>query len=126
SGFSMSTPNPPQMLELVRERMRQGDYKGAAEICGTILGQDPQQPDALHQMGMIHRRFGNIAAAINCHERALQARPNEAEYLNALGLAYRAASRVSDAIESFEAAIRADPVLVDAYVNVGQTHFARG
>lgn len=122
----MQPQSPPQMIEIALACARRGDYAGMADICRSILAREPNQPDALHCMGMLHRRTGDIAASVDCHERSVKGRPNNADYRNALGLAYRTASRAADAIDAFEAAIRIDPAFTDAYINVGQTHFSRG
>ncbi len=122
----MQPQSQPQLLEIALDCARRGDFAGMAEICRGILATDPNQPDALHCMGLLHRRTGDIAASVDCHERSVRGRPNHAEYRNALGLAYRAANRVADAIDAFESAIRIDPAFIDAYVNVGQSHFGRG
>ena len=122
----MQPQKQPQLIEIALACARRGDFVGMGEICRGILATEPNQPDALHCMGLLHRRTGNIATSVDCHERAVKGRPNNAEYRNGLGLAYRAANRAADAIDAFEAAIRLDPVFVDAYVNVGQVHFGRG
>jgi len=122
----MQPQSQPQLIEVALACARRGDFNGMAEICRGILASQPNQPDALHCMGLLHRRTGNIAASVDCHERSVKGRPNNAEYRNALGLAYRASHRAADAIDAFEGAIRLDPVFVDAYINVGQTHFSRG
>jgi tetratricopeptide (TPR) repeat protein len=122
----MPPQSQPQLLEIALACARRGDFVGMAGICRGILANEPNQPDALHCMGLLHRRTGNIAASVDCHERSVKGRPNNAEYRNGLGLAYRAANRTADSIDAFESAIRLDPVFVDAYVNVGQVYFARG
>ena len=122
----MQPQSQPPLLEIALDCARRGDFAGMAEICRGILATDPNQPDALHCMGLFHRRTGDIAASVDCHERSVRGRPGNAEYRNALGLAYRAANRVADAVDAFESAIRIDPAFIDAYVNVGQSHFGRG
>jgi tetratricopeptide (TPR) repeat protein len=122
----MQPQSQPQLIEIALACARRGDFNGMAEICRGILATEPNQPDALHCMGLLHRRTGDIAASVDCHERSVKGRPNNAEYRNALGLAYRASNRAADAIDAFESAIRIDPSFGDAYINVGQSYFSRG
>lgn len=122
----MKPQTQPQLLEVALACARRGDFNGMAEICRGVLAREPNQPDALHCMGLLHRRTGDIATSVDCHERSVKGRPDNAEYRNALGLAYRASNRAADAIDAFETAIRIDSGFIDAYVNAGQTYFGRG
>ena len=116
----------PQLLVVALDCARRGDFKAMSDICRHILHADPDQPDALHCMGLLQQRIGDFETAIQSHERAIHGRPDNAEYRHALALAYRSAGRIADAIEACEAAIRSDAGFVDAYVDLGRIFLVRG
>ena len=116
----------PQLIAVALDCARRGDFKGMSDICRHVLHADPDQPDALHCMGLLQQRIGDVETAVQSHERAVHGRPDKAEYRHALGLAYRTAGRIADAIEACEAAIRSDAEFVDAYVDLGRIFLARG
>jgi len=122
----MESRERPQLLEVAFDCARRGDFRGVAEVCRGILAKEPDQPDALHCMGLLYRRTGNLDAAVDSHERSVRGQPDNAEYLNALGLAYRAADRMADAIDAYQTALQIAPDFIDAYVNLGQAHLDRG
>ncbi|MEX0807121.1 MAG: tetratricopeptide repeat protein [Dongiaceae bacterium] len=122
----MPSPDQPQLLAVALDCARRGDFKGMSEICRQILQGDPEQPDALHCMGLLQRQTGDTEIAVRTHERAVRGRPDNAEYRNALGLAYRAAGRIADAIDAYEAALSIDAEFVDAYLNLGVIYLERG
>ncbi|MEX1108014.1 MAG: tetratricopeptide repeat protein [Dongiaceae bacterium] len=122
----MPPPDQPQLLSVALDCARRGDFKGTSEICRHILQADPEQPDALHCMGLLQRQTGDTETAVRSHERAVRGRPDNAEYRNALGLAYRAVGRIADAIDAYEAALRIDAEFADAHLNLGVIYLERG
>lgn len=122
----MPPPDQPQLIRVAFDCAKRGDFKGVSEVCRHILQADPEQPDALHCMGLLQRQTGDTETAVRSHERAVSGRPDNAEYRNALGLAYRAAGRIADAIDAYEAALRTDADFADAYVNLGVIYLERG
>lgn len=70
--------------DLVRravKRYQKGDMSGAADLLGQILDINPEQPDALHYMGVIAFQCGQAESALDFIERSLMKRPDHAETL---------------------------------------------
>jgi len=101
-------------------RLHQGGRIAEAEaIYRQILQREPNQPDALHLLGMAAYQQGNGKLAQGLIERAIQQRPNVAMFHNNLGEVLRAAGKFSLAAGSYQRAIELDPEFAAAWANLG-------
>ncbi len=85
-----------------------------------ILQIQPEQPDALHLLGLIAQQMGHHEAALGMIARAIQIQPTVTMYSN-LGLVFDSLGKPDMAIASFQQAISMNPDDPDAYVNLGAT-----
>jgi tetratricopeptide (TPR) repeat protein/SAM-dependent methyltransferase len=94
------------------EHFNAGRHDDAERLCRDVLMFDKGHFDALHMLGIIAARVGNLDAAIQLYGRALAANPRSAECHYNLGQALRAQGRNLDAVEhlSEATAIRRDYV----------------
>ena len=93
-----------------------GRLAEAEDVYRRILAAEPEQPEALHWLGVLALQRGDPRAAATLIGRALKARP---DYLQAhcnLGLALQAQGRLQEAVAAYE---RAKPAL--RYVRQGVT-----
>lgn len=95
-------------LQTAFESLQAGDLPQAEHACRRILERAPEQPDALHLLGVAALRAGNHEEAISLLERAVRTRTDSSEYHANLGAAYGAAGRHDAAAECLRRAIRFD------------------
>lgn len=96
-----------------------GRLAAAAQIYRQILAALPDQPDALHLLGVVENQTGNHQAAVRSIQRAIAVRGNAAEYHSNLATAYRALGRVADAVAALRRAIALEPDFAEAHYNLG-------
>src|SRR5262249_15568524 len=94
---SCEMANIPEALTFALEHHRAGRLSAAGQIYRQILAVQPQQPDALHLLGVIFSQAGNHAAAIEHIGRAIKLKPSEASFHNNLGEAYRSSGNMPEA-----------------------------
>ena len=101
--------------------MRTGKFDEAEQIFRSILEDEPQEPDALHLLGLVRFQIGYPEEAVTFINQAIaHARPNE-DYLYNLGRIYKMTGRLADALEKFQQALVLKPDYTDAHINLGDT-----
>ena len=91
----------------------------AERIYRTILAASPDEPRALHLLGVIALQTGHLNDAETMLRRALEWAPNMAEACSNLGLVLAAKSQHDNAIASFNRAIALKPDYAEAHHNLG-------
>lgn len=94
----------PTLLAAAIDHHRAGRLAEAEALYAQVLESDPEEPDALHLLGLAHRAQGRVDAAIGLMERAVRRRPGIALYHANLGAALRAKGDVPAALAAFERA----------------------
>jgi predicted O-linked N-acetylglucosamine transferase (SPINDLY family) len=83
-----------------------------------VLRTEPQQPDALHLLGVIALQHGRLGEAETMIRAALNVAPEQPTFWNNLGAVARAAGRPADAAVSFERAVALAPEYTDAWASL--------
>lgn len=83
------------------------------------LATDPDNPDALHLLGVIHGSRKEHEQAIKSIRRALAVKPGDPIYLGNLGIALAGASRTAEAADAYRESLAADPNQPSAAYNLG-------
>ncbi|SMF43501.1 Tetratricopeptide (TPR) repeat [Azospirillum oryzae] len=96
-----------------------GQLAAAARIYRRILEIAPDQPDALHLLGLVARRAGQWAAALRLIARALRIDPAMAETRLNLGNLLRDRGHAAGAVATYARAIALRPDFTAAYENLG-------
>ena len=96
-----------------------GQLAAAARIYRRILEIAPDQPDALHLLGLVARRAGQWAAALRLIARALRIDPAMAETRLNLGNLLRDQGQAAGAVATYRHAIALRPDFTAAYENLG-------
>jgi protein O-GlcNAc transferase len=91
----------------------------AARSYRRVLETEPENPDALHLLGMVVLAQGDPEAAIELIDTAAAIAPNRATILFHLGEARRAAGRLTDSLAAFEATLEIEPSDTAALFHVG-------
>lgn len=106
--------------------MQAGHHKAAKDAYERVLRADPDQPDALHLLGVLAHREGDDDKATPLLRRAVELRPTQAEFHYHYGLALRDAGRLEWAIGQLEAALALHPAYTDAWNDLAATLAADG
>ena len=86
----MSAVTIPQALEMARQHHSVGRLAEAEGIYRQILALQPENPDALHLLGLIAYQCGQPQIAVELIRRAIVTTPSIVNYHNNLGLALTA------------------------------------
>lgn len=96
-----------------------GELSKAEGAYQKILEIDPNQPVALHLLGVIAYQTGNNDMAVELITKALAVEPNYAEAHSNLGNALRELGRPEDALASYSQALAIRPDYAEAHINLG-------
>jgi len=117
-------------LRLAADYEKAGRLAEAEAVCCQILAIYAANPMALHLLGVVRLRAGNVAGAVEVLEKALAGNPSAAPIHHLLGLAYAGLGRHAEAATAFETALAAGEntrVLIDLGVtlsNLGRNEAA--
>lgn len=99
-------------------------FEDAATLYGRILAVVPQQPDALHLLGVLRHQMGRSGAGLALIERAIEVEPGYAGYHNNLGNIHASHGRVAEATAAYERALALAPDDADLHNNLGALYKA--
>ncbi|TWB79616.1 tetratricopeptide (TPR) repeat protein [Nitrospirillum amazonense] len=109
-----------EVLAVALEHHRAGRLADAGALYSSLLAQEPEQPDALHLLGVATAQAGRAAEAEPLIARAIALRPgvadfhaNHAQVLDTLG-------RTDEALTAYTQALRLNPNHPDALRNMAR------
>ena len=105
---------------------RAGELGQAAGVYSHILALMPDQPDALHLMGVIQRQRGDYPGAEKLINQAIQCDSGVPIYHVSLGDVFQAAGELKTAVQCYQEALRLKPDLVEALCNLGNAWREQG
>ncbi|WP_339907275.1 tetratricopeptide repeat-containing sulfotransferase family protein [Pseudomonas guineae] len=108
-----------QALSRAHTHWSAGQAQQAEHLCLRLLEKWPQQPDALHLLGLIALAFGRLDLAITHLRQACLAPNVPATYFSNLAEICRQQGLLVEAEQAGQRAVKLDPVLVDAWSNLG-------
>jgi predicted TPR repeat methyltransferase len=108
-----------QAIELAMQHQTAGRLPQAESIYQQILQADPNQPDALHLLGVIAHQVGKSNIAVDLITQALAINPNLAEAHNNLGNTLKDLGNLDEAEASYREALAINPNLAEAHNNLG-------
>jgi len=103
-----------------------GSLDAAQVLYQQVLDNSPNQPDALHLLGVLNAQRGRQDAAAELIGRAIEAHPFEAMFHNNLGNVCVERGRFDEAEACYMRAIELDPGRLDALNNLGVLLSQRG
>lgn len=118
-------PAGPLLAQAVAHHQA-GRLADAEAAYRAVLRHHPDQPDALHLLGVVAIQAGDAAAAIPLIERAIDRNGTVADYHDNLGSALAGAGRAADAATAHARAIRLQPDFAQAWFNRGNALTAAG
>ena len=96
-----------------------GRLEEAAKNYRQILTEDPEQPDALHLLGVVAGSIGQLDEAVALISQSLRVNPSNVSAINNLAGVLKDQARFPEAIEFYEAAIAAAPSESYIHSNLG-------
>ncbi len=108
-----------QSLDHAVQLHNAGDLAGAESLYRQILQAEPNQPIALHLLGVIAHQVGRNDIAEQWISKAIEIHPGYAEAHNNLGATLRDLGRLDEAIAHYETAIGIQPEIPNAHYNLG-------
>jgi len=111
------------MVELQRAAglLQAGRFAEAVAMLDRLLGDAPEQPDALMLRAMARSRSGDDGGAVSDFEAAGQRHPQPQAVHNNLGNHHQRAGRLDAAIAAYREALRIAPGFADARLNLALT-----
>ena len=128
SDARINRPDPsktnlsPKVRGLVRaagKNFQQGNYKGAEKQYQQILAEDPNNLDALSNLGLVYVRSGNLRSAESTLEKAVAIAPDNDFLLTTLGVVQYRQSKFDEAIVQLNKAIEINPKSATAHNYLG-------
>jgi tetratricopeptide (TPR) repeat protein/SAM-dependent methyltransferase len=115
-----------ETLEQALQHHRAGRFEDAEALYWRILENEPDQPEALHWLGVMELQRGHCQRAVELIQRALEGKPDYAEAHNNLGLALQEQQRLPEAERAFQRAVRFAPADALVRLNLGFTLKCQG
>jgi tetratricopeptide (TPR) repeat protein len=109
----------PEAFAIAIQHHQNGRLQAAEQTYRQILAVVPDEPHAIHLLGVIEHQRGKHESAVDYIERAIGLKGNEASFHCNLGEAYRALYRISDAVASYRQALELKPDYAEAHSNLG-------
>ncbi len=106
-------------LKRAIQRRQEGRVGEAAAIFREVLQREPEQPDALHLLGLIQHECGEHSRALEFIDRAIACRPAWPRFHYTRGLVLTALGQESEAIDAYRRCVKLEPKLTDAHNNLG-------
>jgi predicted TPR repeat methyltransferase len=108
-----------QAIGLAIQNHQAGDLPKAESIYQQILRADPNQPIALHLLGVVAHQVGKNDISVNFITKAIVIEPDYAEAHSNLGNTLKALGKLDEAVASYNKAIAIKPDYAEAYSNHG-------
>ena len=96
-----------------------GRLDEAGALYRQVLARQPDQPDALHFLGIIHRIRGDLSTACDLIKKCLALAPQRGIAHYDLGVALSGAQRYEEALDHLRAAAELEPSLAHAHFMTG-------
>ena len=120
-------PNELQDVAIVaRKNLEQGKYKTAEKQYQTVLASDPNNLDALSNLGIVYFRSGKTRSAESTLKKALAIAPNDDFVLTTLGIVHYRQSKFDEALKELRKAIEINPNSATAHNYLGITASQKG
>lgn len=101
------------------QHQQAGRLAQAAEIFQALLRGNPQQPDVLHQYGLLHHQAGKPAEGLKFLQHAITLQPGRSDFLSNAATLLLASGKPAEAAAMADRALAAAPGNVHAANNLG-------
>ena len=111
--------NPQHALQTAMAQHQAGNLPPAEALYKQVLQTLPNQPDALHLLGLIAKQKGDLKTAAQLMRKALAVNPNYVEAYVNLGATLQEQNNLSDAADCYRKAIALRPNYAEVHSNLG-------
>lgn len=117
----MQPMSVPQAVAVGHEHFRAGRLAEAAGVFRQVLQVAPDEPGALHYLGVIACQQGQPDAGLDLIRRSIALQPDKPAYYNNLGLALARVRRFDEAVACQRQLLALRPDFPDAHGNLGNS-----
>src|ERR1051325_7181577 len=103
---SAAMSDAEEMIRQGRQLLQQGRLMDAANVCRQVLQKEPNSAEALHMLGLVSGRMGNLDMAAKLIGCAISLNGSSAEYHSDLATAFRNLGRGKEAESAARQALR--------------------
>ena len=115
-----------KVLQKAIQYHESGQLQKAEKQYENILEANPNQPDALHLLGVMAYQNGKHKAAVHLIKKAIRNNPKNPFYHSNLGAVFNAQDRYVEALSSYRHALKLAPDYAGAHYNIGNIHQKQG
>jgi tetratricopeptide (TPR) repeat protein/SAM-dependent methyltransferase len=108
----------PATIQAAIQHLESGRLPQAEACCRQVLQMAPNNPDALHVLGLVAFQVGKSAVAVQLFGRAIDIKSSNPDYHLSLGNALQAQGKLEEAIASYHKALWIEPNFVEAHNNL--------
>ena len=120
-------PNELQEIAVAASKsVEQGNYRTAEKQYQIVLAKEPENLDALSNLGVVYFRTGKLRSAESTLKKALTIAPNDDFVLTTLGIVHYRQSKFDDALKDLRKAIELNPNSATAHNYLGITASQKG
>ncbi|MBL6934213.1 MAG: tetratricopeptide repeat protein [Alphaproteobacteria bacterium] len=115
----MTTDSPQELLQQAAAHHQAGRLAEAEALYSQILETEPENPDALHLLGVCAYQSGRLDEAQETIARAIEINPDAEAYYGNLGLVLKDQEKLDEAEEVLRKALALNPKALGAGINLG-------
>jgi Tfp pilus assembly protein PilF len=119
---NLATPagfNAQHALQTAMAQHQAGNLAQAETLYKQVLQTAPNQPDALHLLGLIAKQKGDLKTAVQLMRKALNLNPNYVEALVNLGATLQEQGDLNNATDCYRKALALRPNYAEVHSNLG-------
>ena len=105
-------------IKIAIELHKRGEIEEAVTLYNDILVADPDNPDAIHYLGVVKHQLGESEEAIGLLTRSLDLAPDNISAINNLGNVYREIGKLERAEECYRDVLKIAPRHADTLINL--------
>ncbi len=111
--------NPQHALQTAMAQHQAGNFPVAESLYKQVLQTLPNQPDALHLLGLIAKQKGDLKTAVQLMRKSLNFNPNYVEAYVNLGATLQEQDNLAEAADCYRKALALRPNYAEVHSNLG-------
>lgn len=116
----LDAPAIAQLLARARGEWERNQFEAAERSLTGVLASAPGDPKAVRMLGMVARRRGDYAKAVDCFQRVVAVWPDDPFLFSDLGLSLFSMGEIDEATTHFRHACELDPDSGATWFNLGE------
>jgi len=112
-------PSVDQAINFAVQHLASGRFPQAKNGLQQILKTDPNQPVAMHLLGVVNLKMEKYEVGIDLIRRSLEIKPDYAEAHTDLGVVFHKLGRLNEAVDSYQKVLLLKPDFAEVHNNLG-------